>query len=104
MDGNVAQFVKILLIDLDLGKAINLKQYDKYRTFIKHYIGNMEARLYPKNTAVIEKYVPNSKHYIQTLLIFQHDTSKTSSHFEVDWDRCPIFFFNLGWNGFGGLE
>ena len=58
MDGNGAQFVKRLWIGLDLGKAISLKRYNRYRTFIKHEISNTEARLYPKNTAVIEKYVP----------------------------------------------
>ena len=62
MDGNGAQFVKRLWIGLDLGKAISLKRYNRYRTFIKHDISNTEARSYPKNTAVIEKYVPNLKH------------------------------------------
>ena len=47
------------------GEAINLKRYDRYGTFIKHDINNTEARLYPKNTAVIDKYVPNLNHYIQ---------------------------------------
>ena len=37
------------------GKAIGLKRYNRYGTFIKHDISNTEARLYPKNTAVIEK-------------------------------------------------
>ena len=62
MDGNGAQFVKRLWIGLDLGKAISLKRYNRYRTFIKHDITNTEARSHPKNTAVIEKYVPNLKH------------------------------------------
>ena len=62
MDGNGAQFVKRLCTGLDLGKAISLKRYNRYRTFIKHDINNTEARLYPKNTAVIEKYVSNLKH------------------------------------------
>ena len=62
MDGNGAQFVKRLWIGLDLGKAISLKRYNRYRTFIKHDISNTEARSYPKNTAVIEKYEPNLKH------------------------------------------
>ena len=56
MDGNGAQFVKRLWIGLDLGKAISLKRYNRYRTFIKHDISNTEARSYPKNTAVIYKY------------------------------------------------
>ena len=56
MDGNGAQFVKRLWIGLDLGKAIRLKRYIRYGTFIKHDISNTEARLYPKNTAVIDKY------------------------------------------------
>ena len=62
MDGNWAQFVKMLWVCLDLGKAINLKRYHRYRTFIKHDISNTEEGLYPKNTGVIEKYVPNLKH------------------------------------------
>ena len=70
MDGNGAQFVKWLWIGLDFGKAISLKRYNRYRTFIKHDISNTEARSYPKNTAVIEKYVPNLKHWTQALLIF----------------------------------
>ena len=55
MDGNGAQFMKMLWIGLDLGEAIGLKRYDRYGTFIKNDISNTEARLYPKNTAVIEK-------------------------------------------------
>ena len=35
---------------------------DTYGTFMKHDISNTEARLYPKNTVVIEKYVPNLEH------------------------------------------
>ena len=67
MDGNGAQFVKRLWIGLDLGKAISLKRYNRYRTFIKHDISNTEARLYPKNTAVIEKYaLDTSTAYILT--------------------------------------
>ena len=62
MDGNGAQFVRMLWIGLDLGKAINLKRYDRYRTFIKHDITNTETMLYLKNTTVVEKYVPNLKH------------------------------------------
>ena len=62
MDGNGAQFVKMLRIGLDLEKAIGLKRYNRYLNFIKHDINKTEARLYPKNTAVIEKYVPNLKH------------------------------------------
>ena len=62
MDGNGAQFVKRLWIGLDLGKVINLKRYNRYGTFIKHDISKTEARLYSKNTTVIEKYVPNLKH------------------------------------------
>ena len=49
-------------IGLDLGKAISLKRYDRYRNFIKHAISNREAKLYPKNEEVIEKCVPNLKH------------------------------------------
>ena len=62
MDGNGAQFLKILWIGFDLGKAINSKRYVRYGTFIEHDLSNIEARLYPKNTAVIEKYVRNLKH------------------------------------------
>ena len=61
MDGNEAQFVKILWIELDLGQTVDFKRYDKYRTFTKHGISNREAGLYPKNTAVIEKHVPKLK-------------------------------------------
>ena len=43
MDGNGAQFVKWLWIGLDLGKAISLKRYNRYRTFIKQYVSNTEA-------------------------------------------------------------
>ena len=43
-----------------MGKAINLKRYDKCRTLIKHQISNTKAKLYPKNTAVIEKYVSSA--------------------------------------------
>ena len=63
MDGNGAQFVKK---DYGLvwiwGKAMNLKRYNRYGTLIKHDISSTEARLYPKNIAVIGKYVPNLKH------------------------------------------
>ena len=62
MDGNGAQFVRRLWIGLDLGKAVSLKHYNGYGTFIKYEISNTEARLYPKNTAVIEKCLPNLKH------------------------------------------
>ena len=62
MDGNGAQFVKRSWIGLDFGKAISLKRYDRYGTFIKHDIKNTEATLYHKNTAVIKKCVPNLKH------------------------------------------
>ena len=62
MDGNGAQFVKRLWIGLDLGKAISLKRNNRYGTFLKHDISNTEARLYPKNTAVIDKYAPYLKH------------------------------------------
>ena len=57
MNGNGAQFVKILWIGLDLGQTVDLKRYDKkrydrYRTFTKHDISNTET----KNTPVIDKY------------------------------------------------
>ena len=61
MDGNVAQFVKILWIGLDLGQTVDLKRCDRYRTFTKHDISNTETRLYPNNTPVIDKYVPKLK-------------------------------------------
>ena len=58
MDGNGAPFVKILWIRLDLGQSVDLKRYDRYRTFTKHDINNItERRLYPNNTPVIGKYV-----------------------------------------------
>ena len=69
MDGNGVQFVKMLLIGLDFRNAINLKRYKTYRSFIKHDVSNTEAKLYPKNTAVIEKYVPNFKYLIQTHIL-----------------------------------
>ena len=43
-------------------EVISLKRYNRYENFIKHDISNTEARLNPKNTAVIEKYVSNLKH------------------------------------------
>ena len=58
MDGNGAQFVKILWIGLDLGQTVGIKRHDRYRTFIKHDKSNTETRLYLKNTPVIDKYVP----------------------------------------------
>ena len=62
MDGHVAQFVKKLWIRLDLGMAISVKRYDRYVAFIKHDKSNTKARLYPKNTAVIAKYMSHLKH------------------------------------------
>ena len=49
MDGNGAQFVKMLWIGLDLEdlEAISLKRHNRYGTFIKHVINITEARLYP---------------------------------------------------------
>ena len=70
MDGNGAQFLKILWIGLDLGRTVDLKRYDRYRTFTKHDINITETRLYPNNAPVIGKYVPKWKDLIQTLLIF----------------------------------
>ena len=73
MDGNWAQFVKILWIGLDLERTVALKQYDRYRTFTKHDINITKTRLYPNyywDTPVIGKYVPKWKDLIQTLLIF----------------------------------
>ena len=35
MDGNGTQFVKTLWIGLDLGQTVDLKRYDRYRTFTK---------------------------------------------------------------------
>ena len=46
MDGNGAQFVKILWIGLDLGQTVDLKRYDRYRTFTKHGISNKEKVRY----------------------------------------------------------
>ena len=45
MDGNGALFVKILWIGLDLGPTVDLKRYDRYRTFTKQDISNTETRL-----------------------------------------------------------
>ena len=53
--------MQILWIVLDLGKTANLKRYDRYRTFTKHDISNIETKLFPNNTPVIEKYVPKLK-------------------------------------------
>ena len=58
MDGNGAQFVKILWIGLNLGLTVDLKRYARYRTFTKHDIDNTETRLYLKDTPVIDKYMP----------------------------------------------
>ena len=44
--GNGAQFVKIVWIGLDLGQSVDLKPYDRYRTFTKHYKSNTETRSY----------------------------------------------------------
>ena len=44
--GNGAQFVKIVWIGLDLGQSVDLKPYDRYRTFTKHDRSNTETRLY----------------------------------------------------------
>ena len=38
MDGNGAQFVKILWIGLDLEQTIGLKRYHRYRAFTKYDI------------------------------------------------------------------
>ena len=38
MDGNGAQFVKILWIGLDLGQTVDLKGYDRYRTLTQNMI------------------------------------------------------------------
>ena len=62
MEMGGGQFVKMLWIGLDLREGIRSKRYDRYRNFIKHDISKTEARLYPKNTAVIEKDVPKLKH------------------------------------------
>ena len=43
MDGNGAQFVKMLWIGLDLGQTVDLKRYDRYRTFTKYDINNTET-------------------------------------------------------------
>ena len=43
MDGNGAQFVRILWIGLDLGQTVDLRRYDRYRTFTKHGISNKET-------------------------------------------------------------
>ena len=61
MDGNGAQFVKILWIGLDLVQTADIKRCDRYRTFTKHDISNTETRLYPNNTPVTDKYVPKLK-------------------------------------------
>ena len=70
MDGNGAQLVKIVWIGLDLEQTVDLKRYDRYRTFTKHDISNTETRLYLKNTPVIDKYVPKLNNWMQTVLIF----------------------------------
>ena len=44
--GYGAQFVKIAWIGLDLGQSVDLKPYDRYRTFTKHDKNNTETRLY----------------------------------------------------------
>ena len=61
MDGNWAQFVKIIWIGLDLGQTVDLKRYDRYRTFTKHDISITETRFYRNNAPVIDKYVPKLK-------------------------------------------
>ena len=44
--GNGAQFVKIVWTGLDLGQCVDLKPYDRYRTFTKHDKSNTETRLF----------------------------------------------------------
>ena len=44
--GNGAQFVKIVWIRLDLGQSVDLKPYDRYRTFTKCDKSKTETRLY----------------------------------------------------------
>ena len=44
--GNGAQFVKIVWIGLDLGQSVDLKPYDRHRTFTKHDKSNTETGLY----------------------------------------------------------
>ena len=48
--GNGAQFVKIVWIGLDLEQSVDLKPYDRHRTFTKtftkHDKSNTETRLY----------------------------------------------------------
>ena len=59
MDGNGAQFMKILWIGLDLGQTVDLKRHDRYRTFTKHDTSITETRLYPNNTPVIDNVCQN---------------------------------------------
>ena len=56
LSGNGAQFVKIVWIGLDLGQSVDLKPYDRHRTFTKRDKSNTETRLY-----LIHKYVPKLK-------------------------------------------
>ena len=63
MDGNGAQFVKILWIGMDLGRTVDLKRYDTYRTFTNHdhriTESITETRLYPNNSPVIDNVCQN---------------------------------------------
>ena len=52
--GNGAQFVKIVWIGLDLGQSVDLKTYDRHRTFTKHDKSNTETRLYRQICGKVE--------------------------------------------------
>ena len=46
-DGNGAQVMKILWIRLDLGQTVDLKRYDRYRSFTKHDISKKKEGYIP---------------------------------------------------------
>ena len=58
MDGNGAQFLKIVRIGLDLGQTVDLKRYDGYRTFTKHDVYIMFCVPYEehRNKVISQKY------------------------------------------------
>ena len=85
--GNGAQVVKIVWIGLDLGQIVDLKPYDRYRTFTKHDISNTETRFYLIDWQICAKVEGLDANPAN---LFQHDTGKNSSYF--DMDCCPIKF------------
>ena len=96
-------------LDYICGKAISLKRYNGYGTFIKHDMSNREARLYDisqEYSIDLEIWAKFEALDTKTAIVFWH---KNSSCFDMDWVGCPINF--LLWGGMdldptlrGGME